>query len=149
MSPTAFGSSYAAETSRTLAEIIAVLQTTANSPTGVFGAFVDDRLVGIAALACTTAEKVAHNGTVWGMYVTPAFRQRGVSQSLLDAIISHARTFPHIRNLKLGVNASNAAAISLYQSRGFIRYGLERDALWVDGIFYDSELYALPLKHKD
>jgi RimJ/RimL family protein N-acetyltransferase len=143
--PTAFGSSYQAEAGRTLSDIAARLG--AEATTSVFGAFADGQLVGIAALSRTNAEKRAHNATVCGMYVTPAFRRRGVGQALLDAIIIHARTFPHLRNLKLSVNASNTAAIALYQSRGFIHFGREREALSVDGTYYDEEFYALPLYH--
>lgn len=144
-SPTAFSSSYAAESGRTMQEVAARLQTTADAPTSVFGAFAGDRLVGIAGLARSMAEKLAHNATVCGMYVTPAFRRRGIGQALLDSIILHARTFPNLRNLNLGVNSSNGAAITLYQSRGFIRFGVEREAICVDGVFYDEEYYALPL----
>jgi ribosomal protein S18 acetylase RimI-like enzyme len=82
------------------------------------------------------------------MSVTPTFRGCGVGRALLDAIIAHARTLTHLRKLKLGVNASNAAAIALYQSRGFIPYGLEHEAMCVDGVFYDEEFYALPLKRE-
>ena len=144
-SPTAFGASYAGEAGRTLAEIEARLQTTAEVTVGVFGAFADERLVGIGALARTTTEKVAHNATVGGMYVSAPFRGRRIGQALLDAVIAHARTFAHLRNLRLSVNATNATAIRLYQSRGFTRYGLEPETLCVDGVFYDDELYALPL----
>ncbi len=144
-SPTAFSSSYAAESARTPADIAARLQTTADATVSVFGMFADERLVGIAALVRTTSEKLAHNADVCGMYVTPAFRRRGVGRALLDTLIAHARTFAHLRNLKLSVNASNTAAIALYQSRGFILYGLEREAICVDGVFYHEEFYALPL----
>ena len=139
-SPTAFGASYAVEAGRTLSEIEARLQTAADATVSVFGAFADGRLAGIGALARTTTEKVAHNATVGGMYVSPAFRGRRIGPALLDAVITHARTFAHLRNLRLCVNATNAAAIRLYQSRGFTRYGLEPEALCVDGIFYDDEL---------
>src|SRR5437762_538462 len=103
-SPTAFGSSYQVEAGRTLPDVAARLQTSPESTTSVFGAFAEGRLVGIATLARTHAEKLAHNATVCGMYVTPEFRKRGIGLALLDAIILHARTFPHLRNLKLGVN---------------------------------------------
>ena len=144
-SPTAFGASYAAEAGRTLAEVAARLQTGADAPVIMFGAFAEEQLVGVAGLARTAADKLAHNATVVGMYVALSFRRRRVGEALLDAVIAHARAFPHLRNLKLSANATNAAAVRLYQSRGFAKYGLEREALCVDGIFYDEELYALRL----
>ena len=144
-SPTAFGSSYAAEAGRTLSAVAARLQTTADATVSVFGAFTGKQLVGIGALARSPTEKAAHNATVCGMYVSPKFRRQRIGQALLDAIIAHARTFSHLRQLKLDVTANNAAAIQLYESRGFTRYGLEPEALFVDGVFYDAVLYALPL----
>lgn len=144
-SPTAFGSSYTAEVGRTLAEVAARLQITADAPVSVFGAFSDERLVGIAALARTATEKAAHNATVCAMYVSPPFRGRRISRALLDAVIVHARTFPHLRNLKLSVNATNTTAVHLYRSHGFTPYGLDPEALCVDGVFYDEALYVLPL----
>jgi ribosomal protein S18 acetylase RimI-like enzyme len=148
-SPTAFSSSYAAEAARTHADIVARLQMTTESTVSVYGAFSNERLVGITALVRTTSEKLAHNAHVVGMYISPAFRRLGYARALLDTVIAHARTFPHLRNLKLSVTASNTGAIALYQSLGFISYGLEREALCVDGIFYDEEFYALHLNNND
>jgi RimJ/RimL family protein N-acetyltransferase len=145
-SPTAFGSSYTDEGRRTLAEVADIFKTSANALSAVFGAMADGQLVAVVGLACTSAEKRAHNATVWGMYVAPTFRRRGAGQALLHAIIAYARTIPHLRNLKLGVNAANTAAIALYQSHGFTRYGLDRESLLVENIFHDEELYVLSIK---
>jgi ribosomal protein S18 acetylase RimI-like enzyme len=77
------------------------------------------------------------------MYVSPAFRRRGLGRALLDAALTHARSLAGLRQLKLTVNATNAAARALYQSSGFVRFGVEADALCIDGVYYDEELYAL------
>jgi len=144
-SPTAFGSSYSDEARRTLSEVADIFKTSANAPSAILGAMADGQLVAAVGLACTSAEKRAHNATIWGMYVTPSFRRRGAGQVLLDAVIAYARTIPHLRNLKLGVNAANTAAIALYQSKGFTRYGLERESNLVGGIYHDEELYVLSI----
>lgn len=142
-SPAAFGASYEAEAGRSLAEVAARLQ--AGSAAKVFGAFSEDKLVGIAALVHTDLEKLAHNATIGGMYVTPAHRGHGVGGTLLDTIISYAQVLPRLRNLKLTVNASNTAAITLYRSRGFIPFGLEREAIYANDTYWDEAYYALPL----
>ena len=77
------------------------------------------------------------------MYVAPEFRRRRYGGALVDAAVAHARSLSGIRKLKLTVNASNVAARSLYQSRGFACVGVEPDALCVDGHYYDEELYVL------
>ncbi|WP_229176231.1 GNAT family N-acetyltransferase [Bradyrhizobium ivorense] len=40
----------------------------------------------------------------------------------------------------MGVTKGNAPALRLYQSAGFVEYGLERHALKVDGRYYDEIL---------
>lgn len=79
------------------------------------------------------------------MYVDPECRRRGVGGALLDAVIAHARSLTGLRQLKLGVNATNGAARALYESRGFALIGLEPQALCIDGQFYDEAFYLLRL----
>ena len=49
------------------------------------------------------------------------------------------------RQVQLSVTANNAAARQLYASLGFEEYGLEREALCVNGELYDEVLMALAL----
>jgi GNAT superfamily N-acetyltransferase len=108
-----------------------------------FGAFVDDQLAGILALIRPQRAKLRHCAELAGMYVAAEFRRRGLGGALIDAALVHARTLGGVRQLKLTVNAANLAARLLYQSRGFIRVGVEPEALCVDGRYYDEELYLL------
>jgi ribosomal protein S18 acetylase RimI-like enzyme len=50
-----------------------------------------------------------------------------------------------VRQIRLGVNVTNTGARALYRSIGFASYGVEPDALQVDGIFYGEERYVLRL----
>ena len=77
------------------------------------------------------------------MYVSPKFRVQGVGGALLDRVLSHAKKNDVLRQIILGVTANNSAAISLYRSRDFKRFGLERDALLVDGTYFDEEHLGL------
>ncbi len=79
------------------------------------------------------------------MFVAPTARRRGHGRALLDAVLAHARLMPGLRQLKLSVNAANGPACALYESLGFVRTGIEPDALFVDGCFYDDALYNLRL----
>jgi ribosomal protein S18 acetylase RimI-like enzyme len=111
----------------------------------VFGAFVGDQLAGILAFIRPQRAKLLHGAELAGMYVAPEFRRRGLGGALVDAALAYARSLPGVRQLKLTVNASNLAARSLYQSRGFACVGVEPEALCVDGRYYDEELYVLRL----
>ena len=146
-SPTAFGSSHIEEADLPLTEFAARLRPPDKPDNGIFGAFVDDKgLVGILGFAREYRVKRAHIASVWGMYVSPEFRGRGFGAALVDEAIAHARMLGSVRQIVLSVTASNVAAGALYRSRGFERIGLERDALCIDGKYFDEEQMALYLK---
>lgn len=94
----------------------------------LFGAF-EERLIGSVGLFRDRHLKAAHKMHVWGMYVTPAHRGRGVAAALLAAAIAHARTVPGIDWIHLGVSEAAAAARRVYERAGFTIWGTEPDAL--------------------
>lgn len=142
-SPTAFSSSLAREAGRDLSEIATRVTPAADGSLCVFGVFAGDQLAGILAFIRPRAEKLRHGAELAGLYVAPEFRRRGFGRALVDAAIAHARSVDGVRQLKLAVNATNTAARLLYQSVGFVRFGVEPDALYVDGSYYDEEYYVL------
>lgn len=78
--------------------------------------------------------------------VHPEQRRHGFGARLLDALIAHARQLGDTR-IHLEVRASNAAAISLYTSRGFRQVGQRRDYYTSpveDAILMTLELTASP-----
>ncbi len=141
--PIAFGASFAEEQGLLAADIEARLQH--HDDRGVFGAFVDDALVGVVALGRERQAKLAHKGMIWGVYVAPVARGTGAGRALLQAVIDFALTVPSLRQLNLVVYVGNAGAIKLYESLGFVRYGLEEAAIIVDGVAYDDLHMSLRL----
>ncbi|MEH1905111.1 GNAT family N-acetyltransferase [Nostoc sp.] len=147
-SPTAFGSSYEQESCFSLTDFAARLRPHDDSANGIFGAFGDtDKLIGILGFSRENRLKRAHIGSLWGMYVLPEFRRRGVGAELLDHTLSYARCLGDLRQIVLTATTNNLAACSLYKSRGFERFGLERDALFIDGTYFDEEHLALHFNH--
>lgn len=143
-SPAAFESSYEQESQFSLADFAARLRPNNDSASGIFGAFnADGQLVGLLGFSRESRPKRAHVGSLWSMYVVPDFRGQGVGSGLLDEAISHAQQLGGLRQIILSVTADNLVARSLYQSRGFESFGLERDALFVDGGYLDEEHLAL------
>lgn len=146
-SPTAFGSSYEQETCFPLTNFAARLCPNDDSASGIFGAFSDsNRLIGMLGFLRESRLKRAHIGSLWSMYVLPEFRNQGVGAALLDRALSHARQLA-LRQIVLTVTANNLAACSLYRSRGFERFGLEQDALFIDSEYFDEEHLVLRLNH--
>ena len=136
-SPTAFRSSYEEELAAPLEKFASVLRDMA-----IFGAFTDEgQLIGLAGYRRENRAKVAHNALIVGVHVKPAHRRLGVGGALLDYAIRYAQQQGGIRMLKLSVAANNNDSIRLWLSRGFKSYGVEPDALCVDGKFYAEEAF--------
>ena len=105
----------------------------------VFGAFDDDRLVGVAGLAFEKRAKVRHKATLFGMYVLPVARGRGAGEALVRAALAFARS-RGIKIVQLTVTQGNAAAESLYRRCGFDAFGLEPYAVAI-GDEYASKVH--------
>lgn len=146
-SPAAFGSTYESEVDIPLPDVAERLARGAGREDVMFGAFDDDgALVGLAGLARQKGPKSRHRAGVWGMYVAPEARGRGVGRALMDALIAHARTLDGVERLTLGVEADNAPARALYHSLSFVTYGIEPQAYKLDGQYWDSELMSMDLR---
>lgn len=139
--PAAFAASYSDEEQRSLPEIQRRVTPSKDGSRCVFGVFVDGRLSGMLAFIRPEREKIRHNVELAGMYVAPERRRSGLGGVLIDAAISHARTLDGVRQLRLTVNATNLAARSLYQEKGFKCFGMEPEAIHVGGLYYDEEMY--------
>jgi GNAT superfamily N-acetyltransferase len=144
-SPTAFSASLADEAGRSMEEIAARVTPAGDGSKCVFGAFVDAQLAGMLTFVRPTRPKLMHCAEFAGMIVAPEFRLRGIGGALVDAGLAHARTSRGVRQVKLTVNAGNVPARSLYESRGFMCFGTEPDAICVDGVYYDEAFYILRL----
>ncbi|MCH8857355.1 MAG: GNAT family N-acetyltransferase, partial [Proteobacteria bacterium] len=81
-----------------------------------------------------------------GMMVADTHRGRGIGRALLAAAITRLRATPGLAQVTLSVTAGNQAAIGLYESQGFERYGRLTDAIRLpDGRRLDKELMRLVL----
>ncbi len=139
--PEAFGSSYEDEIGQTISD---VRQRLDDRPNAVFGAFADDKLVGVAGFAANNKLKQRHKGLLWGVYVDPEWRGHELGRRLTQAVIDHARQ--HVDILHATVMAANASARTLYLGLGFTVFGFERDALRIGDQSYDDELLRLDLR---
>lgn len=137
--PEAFGASLAEESSRPLERFAERL--TPPAPSLVFGAFSGSELVGIAGFLAYEGEKHRHIGLLWGVYLLPAQRGRGIAARLIETLIAHARQ--HIVVLHADVGVDNRAARRLYEGLGFKLYGVQPKALCVDGRYIDEAMLAL------
>ena len=110
-----------------------------------FGAFAED-LVGILGVLRSTGSKSRHKASIVGMYVATAFRRRGIGHRLLIAGIDYAGSLDGVRSINLCVTDAAPSAKALYERAGFRLWGVEREALCVDGDFLTEYHMSLALR---
>ena len=133
--PDAFGSSYELESAQSLETVAARMRRTAESPSAfTLGAYRDGELIGMVGFYRDAwGEKVRHKGHVWGMYVASERQGEGVGRRLMQELLERAARLPGLEQVHLCVVTRNEAARGLYASLGFETYGVEPNALIVDG----------------
>ncbi|WP_066174359.1 GNAT family N-acetyltransferase [Bacillus marinisedimentorum] len=141
-----FGSTYEQEVNRPLKKFAERIQRTKSQFT--LGCFDSNHsLIGIANFAREDRLKTVHKGTIYGMYIEPEFRRRGLGRTLLISLIERATSeCDGLEQIHLTVVSTNSSAIRLYTSLGFKVYGVEPNALKTDGKYFDEDLMILRLK---
>jgi ribosomal protein S18 acetylase RimI-like enzyme len=107
----------------------------------ILGAFRDSELVGTAGFSVQQGPKKAHKGRLWGMYVRPCSRNLGVARLLMNALLAVARE--QVELVQLTVVSDNRPARRLYESVGFLEFGLEPKASKYGDRYYDEAHMAL------
>jgi GNAT superfamily N-acetyltransferase len=121
--PYAFSSSFAEEEHDRPAEWEELAgRSDAASGSVVFVAVQGGAWVGMIGGSLREGEPAAG---VWGMWVAPDVRRRGVGSRLLDAVMEWARGRGAVR-LELSVSDRAAEAATLYAARGFLPTGERR-----------------------
>ncbi len=142
--PEAFLTIYSDYVSRSLDQIASQLEPTDDNFT--LGAYAENgQLVGTVTLVREKALKVRHIANVVAMFVLPECRRRGIARRLLLGLIAQARQLAGLEQLKLSVVMGNHAAIALYESLGFLTYGVEPNALKTEDGYLDEIHMVLPL----
>jgi ribosomal protein S18 acetylase RimI-like enzyme len=129
--PEAFASSYEEESN--------------NTPEIYQNRFEQEELIGVASLVLEQKNKIKHRANIYGVYVTPEKRGFGVARRIMEESIKKARQLEGVEQIHLTVTASNEPAKKIYQSLGFITYGLDEKALIVNHTYFDEELMVLYL----
>ena len=109
------------------------IQLSSPSDDAVFGAFHVGELVGMVGVSRDRPIKAAHRVCVWGVFVDRQHRKRGVGSDLLNAALHHARQLEGVSSAYLSVSEKTPDAKGLYESVGFVVWGLEPDCIRVAG----------------
>jgi RimJ/RimL family protein N-acetyltransferase len=131
--PTAFGSSPADCRFREPSAVDACLVDDDRAVYAIADPDDPERIVAMAGISRESREKQRHRASIWGVYVSRGHRGRGFGRAVVAACVDHARTWPAVDCVTLGVSADGSAARSLYESLGFAIWGTEPDALRING----------------
>jgi ribosomal protein S18 acetylase RimI-like enzyme len=94
-------------------------------------ALLDGRVVGWCDILPLERPTLAHGGTL-GIGVARDFRGRGIGTALLQETLERAKA-AGLTRIELTVREDNLRAIALYEKLGFVREGLKRNAVRLDG----------------
>jgi RimJ/RimL family protein N-acetyltransferase len=111
----------------------------------VLGAFFNGQLVGTLRFHRSQRAKKQHRASIHAVYVTEAYRGRGMARALLTEMLRMARAQEVIEQIELAVGAGQTAAKRLYESFGFEYYGREERALKIGEEYVDQDLMVLRL----
>jgi ribosomal protein S18 acetylase RimI-like enzyme len=138
--PSAFASSHAEEAPTPMDVVAARL--VAQPGRACLGAFDDTMwgpaLVGVVGLQREGMAKMQHKAFIWGLYVAPAHRAAGVGRQLISQALAYAAQTMGVRQVLLGVNAHNTAALALYEALGFVAFGREPGFMVLNGQLHDE-----------
>ena len=143
--PTGFGES-ADEHRRQNVESFAERIEHGGAENVIFGAFDEGRLVGTASIYREQRAKRRHIGNIWGVFVHPECRGKGVGRALVSAVLDHGRTLSGLDKIQLTVSSTQPAARKVYLSLGFRVYAVEPRALRVNGEYLDEDLMLFDLR---
>lgn len=125
------------------AEVARRLGDPENAIIAVFDPGDAGRMVAMAGVARPRRVKTMHRAVIWGVYVDPAWRGRGLSRVVMAKAIETARSWPGAEVIWLSTSVVAEAALGLYESMGFERWGVEPDAIRIDGQPYDEVHFVL------
>lgn len=138
--PEAFSSSYDEEKENALDIYASRLQS---DESFTFGAFENDKLIGVVTLVKEKKLKLKHRANIVAMYVSPEKRGIGIGNCLMVEAIKKAKSLSGIEQIYLTVVTTNESAKKLYTSLGFDCFGRDKRALKFGHTYYDEDHMVL------
>lgn len=99
-------------------------------------AVFDGKIVGYTKIVVDPSPKKCHVGKFM-IALDPAFHGRGFGSKILDISAEYSRDTLKLHKLNLGAFTSNYDAIKLYERKGFVHEGLQKDEVFIDGKYVD------------
>jgi ribosomal protein S18 acetylase RimI-like enzyme len=121
---------------------------TNNATNFIVGAFEQRTALGMTGFYQEKPIKRRHKGWIWGVFVKPDARGRGVARSLMAEAIKHAKTIDGLEMILLTVSVDQPAPRKLYQSLGFRSIGVEPKGIKIGAEHHDEEHLVLEFRNE-
>jgi ribosomal protein S18 acetylase RimI-like enzyme len=131
------------ELKRTAVEEYASRLRSGGAENFVYGAFDGEQLLGMIGFYRDALLKRRHIGHIWGVFVSPSARGKGVGRALLAEVIKSAKALPGLHCVRLMVAVTQEAARHLYQEEGFRVFGTEPWSLKIGEQYVDENHMTL------
>jgi GNAT superfamily N-acetyltransferase len=109
----------------------------------IVGAFEQGAAIGMVGCYQEVPLKRRHKAWIWGVFVTPAARGRGIARKLMLAAIARAKTIPGLEIILLTISVDQPVPRRLYESLGFRSIGIEPKGLKIGDQYLDEEHMVL------
>lgn len=103
---------------------------------------IDNKIVSISQISSSSRKRIAHNSEI-SISVKNDYWRNGIGSAVMGELIRFAKESGTIKNINLGVKASNINAINMYEKFGFEKVGVHKDNFNVNGKFDDEILMDL------
>ena len=114
-----------------------------NSENFILGYYDGDTLLGMVGCMRNVRKKERHKAMIWGMYVRPAGRGKGIGRKLISEAVHKISLVDGVDKVHLSVTSAAGPARSLYESVGFQAFGVERDSIRWEGEVVDEVFMEL------
>lgn len=105
-------------------------------------------LIGIVGLRREARLTVHHKASLWGLYIAPQARRKGIGTQLVEALLQEAQAMPGLEMIRLVVPTGNSPAITLFQKQGFQVYAVEPQARFRNGAYHEEAFLYRFLAHE-
>jgi len=103
---------------------------------------INNNIVSIAQISSPDRKRITHNSEV-AVSVKKDYWKNGIGSSIMEELIRSAKKRGIVKNISLGVKASNKNGIAMYEKFGFKKVGIHKDYFNINGDFDDEILMDL------
>ena len=140
--PQFFGSTYEEEVLNPKFMFETFIET--DSPDHVmFGAFDQERLIGITGFNRMARQRAMHRGEIVQVYVDSNYRGQNIGEKLIRQALNYGFHLEGIEQVQLSVIANNHTAIRLYEKLGFKTFGIQPNYFKVGDTYLDQQFMQL------